>query len=584
MTNSIPEIGNTSDVIFIIGSNTGECHPLVARQVILARERGAELIVADPRKTDIARNATLFLSTPPGYNIPLINGMINVIISENLHNHEFIEKHTEGFAGVAEAVREYTPERVEAMCGIPTRDIVRAARLYARARAAVVLYAMGVTQHTHGTASVASLANLVAITGQIGRPGAGICPLRGQNNVQGACDMGALPGTYPAYAPVTDEVVATRYEKAWGVPLSRKPGLKVTEVPKAIQKGQVRALCVFGENPLMSDPDSAELRKELAHLDLLVVMDIFMTETARLADVVFPAAGWAEKTGTFSNTERRVQLVRKAVDAPGLAMPDWWIFSQLAKRLGYSGMEYSGTDAIWDEMRGLAPASFGGITHERLNTRPGLCWPCPDEHHPGTPILHRDGKFVRAGNKAQLVPVFFDPETLPEHRGTGMKNRLLGRIAEHADKEYPFVLTTGRRVYHYHTGTMTRKSPVLDRIGPEELVEVNAVDAAQLGIINGDYITLATRRGRVTARAWVTDRIRRGVLFATFHFWEACCNELTGAGAVDPVSGIPEFKVSAVAVSRSTEEEHALALEQTRATCHVSLERSGTASVTTSPV
>ncbi|WP_035693399.1 formate dehydrogenase subunit alpha [Azospirillum halopraeferens] len=577
MTNSIAELGEITDVIFIIGSNTAECHPLIARHVVKAQQRGAKLIVADPRMTEMASKADLWIRTPLGHNIPLTNGMLHVIIKEKLYKPDFVKQHAVGFDDVVRAVEDFSPEAVERMSGIPAKQIVEAARLYAGAGNAAILYAMGVTQFSHGTANVASLSNLAVVTGQIGRPGAGVCPLRGQNNVQGACDLGGLPHVYPGYRPVTDPAVRTHFEQAWGASLSNRVGLKVTEVPHAIEQGKIRALVLFGENPLLSDPDSGELRHALDKLDLLVVADLFMTETARFADYVLPAAGWAEKDGTFTNTERRIQRVRPAVKPPGEARPDWWTFARLGTRMGYTGMGWQTAGEVWDEVRRVVPATFGGISYARIDKQDGLCWPCPDEAHPGTPILHRDGTFMRAGGQALLKAVLFDPKTLPEEKAKQFEAPLAGRIAEHPDAEYPFLLTTGRRVYHYHTGTMTRKSPLLDQIAPEELIELNPEDATALKVANRDFIKITTRRGHIVARAWVTERVPPKTVFGTFHFWEASSNELTSGDTLDPVCGIPEFKISAARVEKSSPAEAAKWLETIRDAYRVSLERATTA-------
>lgn len=550
MTNSIPEIGEKAEVIFVIGSNTAECHPLIARQILKAKERGAKLIVADPRFTEMANKADIWLRVPVGYNIPLLNGMLHVIIKERLFDTSFVAEHTEGFEYVASAVEGYTPAYVASLTGIPERDLIEAARLYARARAASIIYCMGVTQFSFGTASVVAISNLAAVTGNLGRPGTGVNPLRGQNNVQGACDMGCLPNFLPGYLNVEDEKNRARFEKEWEVKLPAKPGIKISEVPDAILDGKIRALYVFGENPVISDPDSNHFCHALEKLDFLVVQDIFLTETARMADVVLPAACWGEKDGTFTNTERRVQRVRKAVEPPGGALPDWQIFGELARFFGYHKMNYLHPKEIWDEVRRLVPEKFGGITYQRLDQERGISWPCPDEKHPGTPILYVGGKFATPSGKVQLRPVLFDLGQTPEEKDASILNHsLTGGLAELPDEEFPFVLTTGRRVYHYHTGTMTRRCELLDRLGPEQVVEINPADAARLGIADGDYVRLSTRRGSIAAIAWVTDRIPEKTVFTTFHFWEANVNELTNR-APDPVAGIPEIKAAAVRVEK----------------------------------
>lgn len=565
MTNSIAEISTYSDVIFIIGSNTAECHPLVARHVLKAKERGAKLIVADPRLTEMANKADIWLRVPVGYNIPLINGMLHLIIKEGLVKKDFIQKHAEGIDELVRAVEQYTPAYVEELTGIPQRDLIEAARLYGRAQAAMILYCMGVTQFSHGTGNVVSLSNLAVVTGNLGRPGTGVCPLRGQNNVQGACDMGGLPDVLPGYLNVTREEWRRRFEKEWKVKLPSKPGIRIPEVPEAILEGKIRALYIFGENPIMSDPDSDHLRHALEHLDLLVVQDIFLTETARLADVVLPAASWAEKDGTFTNTERRVQRVRKAVDLPGEARPDWQIFGMLAQKMGYMGLNYSNSQEIWDEVRRLVPEKFGGISYARLESVRGITWPCPQEEHPGTPILYEGGKFLTPSGKARLYPVIFYAKAsngASKEKAKAGNQVIVGTIAEFPDEEYPFILTNGRRVYHYHTGTMTRKSWLLDQIGPNELVEINPQDARKMGINDGDFVKVSTRRGYVAVRAWVTERVPEGTIFMTFHYWEACCNELTNT-ANDAICSTPEFKLAAARMDKiSPEEARAIYLEK----------------------
>jgi formate dehydrogenase alpha subunit len=552
MSISIPELGDVSDLIFIIGSNTAECHPLIAKHVLKAKERGARLIVADPRMTEMANKAHLWLRVPLGHDIPLLNAMMHVIIKENLHKADFIREHANGFEALTQAVDDYSPERVARMTGIPAADIIAAGRAYATAKAAATLYAMGVTQFSCGTGNVASVANLAVITGQIGRPGAGVCPLRGQSNVQGAGDMGALPNVFPGGAPVTSGPARARFEEAWKVQLPPHAGLQITEVPNAIDAGKVRAIIIDGENPMMSDPNTEHFANALEKLDLLVVADLFMSETARRAHIVLPAAGWGEKDGTFTNTERRVQRLRAAVTAPGEAKPDWWMFKALADRLGYSGMTYQRPEDIWDEIRRLAPEHYAGMSYERLDKLPGLWWPCPSEDHPGTPVLHVGGVFETPSGKAELKPVLFHPVSVPEEERKAFESPIIGHIAERPDTDYPFMLTTGRRVHHYHTGTMTRRAPVLEQIAPEELIELNPQDAKTLNVADGDYIKVSTRRGAVVAKAWLTERVPPGVVFSTFHYWEAATNEETSAENLDPYCGIPEYKISAAQVTKSS--------------------------------
>lgn len=536
MTNSLPEIGSLTEAIFIIGSNTAECHPLAARQVLKARDRGAKLIVADPRRTEMAARADIWLRVPVGRNLPVINGMLHVIIRDGLVDASRVGSRASGFEALAEAVSLWTPSRVEELTGVPAADLEAAARAYATAATAAILYGMGVTQFVHGTDSVMALANLAVITGQIGRPGAGLFPLRGQNNVQGACDMGCLPDVLPGYLSVSDPSARRRCRRQWGVEPPAGRGLRATETADAILHGEITALYVFGENPVLSEPDAGRFREALARLELLVVQDIFLTETARLATVVLPAAGAAEKDGTFTNTERRVQRVRAAVPPPGDARPDWRIFTVLAEKMGCASLSYRSAEEIWDEVRRLVPEKFGGISYRRLDSPSGLIWPCPDESHPGTPVLYEGGVFPTPSGKALLHPV--------PHQASSP-----GGVVEKPDDDYPLVLTTGRRVYHYHTGTMTRKEWVLNQMGPEELVEINLRDAGRTGVTDGGLVRVSTRRASVAARAWVTERVPPGTVFMTFHFWEACANELTGR-ARDPVSGVIEAKACAARVER----------------------------------
>ena len=525
MTNSIGEIQN-ADCIFVIGSNTTENHPVIALQVKAAvRHNGAKLIVADPRRIELADYAHLWLSQKPGTDVALINGMIHAILSRGWQNQAFIEERTEGFDALAESVKEYTPEAVEKITGVPAADIVEAARFYAQSSNSSILYAMGITQHVTGTNNVLALANLAMAAGQIGKPFSGVNPLRGQNNVQGACDMGGLPNVYPGYQRVDDEALRKKFEKAWGVSLSPKPGVTLMEMMQGVADGKVKALFILGENPLLSDPNSNKVKEELKHLALLVVQDIFLSETAELAHVVLPGVSFAEKDGTFTNTERRVQRVRQAIEPLGKARPDWQIICDLSSRLGYP-MKYGSPAEIMEEVASLTP-SYGGIRYHRLEGL-GLQWPCPSPDHPGTPFLHKD-KFSRGKGKFHVVPYVPAPE-LP-------------------NEEYPFLLTTGRVLYHYHT-LVTRKSKGLSEIYPEGVIEINPEDAVRLGIQpDNGLVEVASRRGKVKVKAKVSDRLPPGVVFMTFHFKEAAANLLT-LDALDPVAKIPEFKVCAVKIQK----------------------------------
>jgi formate dehydrogenase alpha subunit len=524
MTNSISDIANDAQCYFVIGSNTTEQHPVIGiklRQAV--RKRGAVLIVADPRRIDLCDYATLYLPLRPGTDIALLNGLMHVLINEELYDHGFVATRTECFEDLREAVEKYTPERVAEITGVPAEDIVRAARLMAEHRPGALLYAMGITQHTVGTSNVMSCANLQMLLGNMGVAGGGVNPLRGQNNVQGACDMGGLPNVYSGYQKVVDPQIQAKFEEAWGVPLSGQLGLTVTEMMNAAAEAKVRAIYVMGEDPMMSDPDLNHVRECLEKAEFVVVQDIFPTETTALADVVLPGVAFAEKDGTFTNSERRVQLVRGALASPGEARQDWEILCDVATRIGYP-MHYESTAEIMEEIASVTPI-YGGMRHERLGTV-GLQWPCPNVEHEGTPVLHV-GKFSRG------LGHFVAAEHLPAD--------------ELPDEDYPLVLTTGRVLYHWHGGEMTRRSAGLDAIYPEAKVELNPDDAQKLGVADGERIRVASRRGEVVAQAWVTERTQPGVVFLAFHFAEAAANLLTNA-ALDPVSKIPEYKVCAVKV------------------------------------
>ena len=522
MTNSIDDL-ETSDCFLIIGSNTTECHPIIGSAIKRATSRGAKLIVADPRCIELTEFADIHLRQKSGTDVALINAMMHVILAEGLEDKAFIAERTEGLAELAEAVQSYTPEMAEKITGAGAADIAAAARAYATAPAAAIVYSMGITQHTTGTDNVLSLANLAMLTGNIGRPGTGVNPLRGQNNVQGACDMGALPNVLPGYQAVSDAQVRAKFAAGWGGQLPEKPGLTVVEMINAAADGQLKCLYVMGENPMISDPDTNHVAEALRALDLLVVQDIFLTETAELADVVLPAAAAAEKDGTFTNTERRVQRIRQAVEPPGQARADWEIICRIAQRMGCP-VSYPSVAAIQDEIASLTPI-YGGITYDRLERRP-LQWPCPTSEHPGTPILHSE-LFTRGKGKfhpAQFVPA----RELP-------------------DAEYPLLLSTGRLLEHFHTGSMSRRSEVLDDIVPCGAIEVHPEDAAKLGVADGKQVSVESRRGRIEIAARVTDRVSPGSVFLAFHFSEAPANRLTIA-ALDPVAKIPEFKVCAVRI------------------------------------
>lgn len=522
MTNSNWEFEH-SEAIFIIGSNTTEAHPVIGAVVERGRQAGATLIVADPRETEMARRADIFMQQTPGTDVALLNAMMHVIVKEELEDRAFIEQRTEGYTEVADLVaEEYSPQRAEQITGVPAEKIIAAARAFARAGRGAILYSMGITQHVTGVDNVRSIANLAMMTGNIGRYGTGVNPLRGQSNVQGSCDMGCLPGNLPGYQLVADPGHRAKFEKAWGVELSPQPGLTLTEMMKGAGGGKIKAMYIMGENPMVSDPDINHVREALDGLDFLVVQDIFLTETAQLADVVLPAAAYAEKDGTFTNTERRVQLVRQAVRAPGESKADWRILSDLLGRLGHP-VSYGSPAEIMDEIAGLTPI-YGGVSHERLASGEGLQWPCPDSSHPGTPILHRE-RFSRG--LGQFGAIHYQP------------------AAEQVDGEYPVILTTGRMLYHFHTGTMTRRAAGLDAAVPKGYIEVNGQDAAGLGLADGQKVRVTSRRGSIVTAARVVPTLRPGVTFMPFHFAEGAANVLTNT-ALDPVAKIPELKVCAV--------------------------------------
>jgi formate dehydrogenase alpha subunit len=527
MTNTIADI-EQADVILITGSNTSENHPVISSVVKRAvRSKGKQLIVIDPRRIPMTRHAVRWLRPNVGTDVAWINGLMQVIIAEGLYNKAFVEARTTGFDALKQAVAPYTPEHVAQITGIPPAELMAAARLYAQAERASILYCMGITQHTTGTDNVKSLANLAMLCGHIGRPGTGVNPLRGQNNVQGACDMGGLPDVFSGYQKVADAQARARMEQAWGVSgLSATPGLKVTQMLPAAHAGTIKALYIIGENPLVSDADLNHAEKSLRALDFLVVQDIFLTETAQLAHVVLPSACFAEKEGTFSNTERRVQRVRKAVEPPGEAREDWRIVGEISDRMGHP-MAYAGPQEIMDEIRRVTP-SYAGIRYDRIEAQ-GIHWPCPNEEHPGTPILHRE-QFT--SGKGTFHAIEFIPP------------------AEMVDADYPLYLTTGRLLYHYHTGTMTMKTGGLNEIAPACFAEIAAEDARALGLEDGAPVRVSSRRGSIQAQVKVSPKAVRGTVFLPFHYAAAAANRLTNA-ALDPVCGIPEFKVCAVRLAKA---------------------------------
>ena len=530
MTNSFDDIVDDAQSYLIIGSNTTVNHPVLGMRMRQAiKERNVPLVVCDPRRIPIAELATLHIRHRPGTDIALLNGIMHVLIAEELYDSAFVESRTEDFDVLREVVASYTPERAGEICNVRAASIREAAHILAAHRPGAMLYAMGITQHSSGHGNVMSCANLQMLLGNMGVAGGGVNPLRGQANVQGACDMGGLPNFYPGYQRVDVESSRQKFEDAWGVGLSPDVGLTVIEMMNGAGSGRVRGLYLIGENSVLSDPDANHVRGCLQNLDFLVVQDAFLTETAQLADVVLPAAVSAEKDGTFTNSERRVQRVRKAVSAPGEARQDWAIVSEIARRMGYAELTYRSAEDIFDEMASLTPV-YGGLRWERLSAR-GIQWPCPAEDHSGTRVLHV-GKFSRG--LGRFMPVEWQPP------------------AEEPDSEYPLLFTTGRVLYHYHTGTLTRRSKGLNTLYPAPVVEINPRDAEMLGIQDGDRVRVASRRGEVFAKAQVAPVTEPGVVFMAFHFAEAAANKLTNA-ALDPTAKIPEYKVCAVKVEPANE-------------------------------
>ena len=524
MTNSIPEIEN-NDVIFVIGSNTTETHPIVGLKMKKAVRNGAKIIVADPRKIDLVRFSDVWIQHKAGTDVALLNSIMHVLFKERLIDKEFILVRTEGFNEFKESLGKYTPEYAEKITGVPKQKIIDAALLYGRAQRPAIYYTMGITQHSHGTENVYAIANLALMTGNLGMESTGVNPLRGQNNVQGATDMGCIQNLYTGYQRVDMPAVRTKFEEAWKAKLSDKPGLTATEMTGAALDGRLKALYVMGENPVMSDPDMNHTVKALKNLDFFVVQDIFMTETAALADVVLPAASFAEKEGTFTNTERRVQRVRKAINPPGDAREDLWIISELSRRLDLV-MKYNFVEEVFHEIGNVWQA-VKGITYGRIDKH-GIQWPCPTLDHPGTPYLFKGG-FPKG--KA----VF----TVVEYR----------RSQELPDEEYPFLLSTGRQLFQYHTGSMTRRVDALNAVAPEAYVELHPEDAERLGITEGQAVKVSSRRGEIEIKAQISEKPSKGMVFIPFHYREAAANVLTNT-ALDPVCKIPELKVCAVKVEK----------------------------------
>lgn len=540
MSNTAAEVIK-NDVFILTGSNTTENHPIIALQMKTAiLKHGARLIVVDPRRIEMVNYAALWLAQKPGTDVPVFSAMAHVILKEKLYNRAFVAQRTEGFEEFARSMEKFTPEYAESISGVERGLIVEAARLYAAAENAAIYWSLGIPEHSHGTANALSLINLALLTGHIGREGNGLNPLRGQNNVQGASDSGAMPWHYPGYQRVDDEDNARKFEQGWNVEpggLNRQPGLTTTEILGAVQPGGVRSLYVMGENPMMSEPNLNHTRRQMEKLEFLVVQDLFINETGAFADVFLPAASWAEKDGTFTNTDRRVQRVRRAIPPVGQARPDWQIICALAKRIeqrlerpGSAGWEYGHPSEVLEEMGRLVP-EYAGVKYARID-QVGLQTPVLDDQHPGTPFLFAE-RFPRGRGK--LHPLEYSPS------------------AEMADADYPFILTTGRVLEHWHGGTITRHS-WLDDLWPEALVEIHPADAARLGVADAHAVRVTSRRGTIVLRARVTKKSVSGVVFIPFHFAEAAANLLT-IDVLDPQAKIPEYKVCAVRITPAGENE-----------------------------
>jgi formate dehydrogenase major subunit len=524
MTNSIGEVeGN--DLLFVIGSNATEAHPIIGNKMKRAVRNGKKLIVIDPRRTELADYATYFVQLNPGTDVILINGLMNIIIENNWQAADYIRERCEGYEALAENVKKYPADYVSRMTGVSEEMLYEVAKLYAATEKAGIFYTLGITEHSHGTDNVMSLGNLAMITGHVGIENAGVNPMRGQNNVQGACDMGALPNSFPGYKNVFDPAASEFFKKAWGVEkLDDKVGYKIPEMFDAAIEGKLKGMYIMGEDPVLTDPDAHHVKHALESLDILVVQDLFMSKTAELADVFLPATCYAEKEGTFTNTERRVQRVRKAVDAPGECRLDWQIVQDIANRISDYKFEFKSAEDIWNEHRKVAPG-FAGISYERIDNA-GIQWPCPTTSHPGTMVLHK-GTFTRGLGNLQVI----------DYRPS----------AEVPDEKYPMLLNTGRMLYHYNI--TTRFSKRLDALRPYELAQINPYDAARLDLKEEDEIRVTSRRGSVVTRVTITDRVQPGTLFMTFHYWESPVNELT-SDATDPITKTGEYKVAAIKVEK----------------------------------
>ncbi len=524
MTNSLPELAQAK-CIFIIGSNTTENHPIAAKWIFRGKANGAKIIVADPRWIQMSDQADIAVQQRLGSDVALINGLMHIILKEGWQDKAYVEERTEGFEAMAAKLEEYPPDKVAKITGIPAANLRAMAEMFAKTKPASIVYCMGITQHTTGVDNVKSLANLAMLTGNVGVASGGVNPLRGQNNVQGACDMGGLPNVFTGYQPVADETANKKFSEAWGRPLPNKPGLTILEMFNGIEQGKIKAIYVVGENPMVTDPDLHHVEHVLKELEVFIVQDIFMTQTAKFATVVLPGTSFAEKDGTFSNTERRVNLVRQAVKPVGNSRPDWQIVQDLSTRMGYP-MNFASPEAIFEEIKKLTP-SYAGMTYKRLEEK-GLQWPCPTPEHPGTVFLHKD-RFSRG--LGMFAAIDYKPP------------------AEEPDADYPLFLTTGRTFVHYHSGSMTRVSPTLHREQETGYIEISPTDAKEIGVKDGERVKVSSRRGEIQIKTKISRKVNRGTVFIPFHFAEAAANILTNP-VYDPVAKIPEYKACAVKVEK----------------------------------
>ncbi|MDP3065796.1 MAG: formate dehydrogenase subunit alpha [Methanobacteriaceae archaeon] len=530
MSNSIDEIPN-AECLFLIGTNPTDSYPVLSMRIMDAVKNGAKIIVADPRNIDIARYANITIRHNPGTDVVLIMGMIRVIVDENLMDIEFIQERCENYDELLKSLEKFDLETVEEITGVGPENITEAARLYATTEPAAIFYSLGITEHSHGTDNVFALSNLALITGNFGKPYAGVNPIRGQNNVQGSCDMGCLPDIYPGYQKVTDPEAQKKFEKAWNSELSPNGGLKMPEMMEAARKGEVKAMYIMGENPALSEPDCSNIVRALESTEFLIVQDLFMTETAIKADMVLPGASFAEKEGTFANADRRVQRVRQAVKPVGESKPDWQIIAKIAQKMGDDGFDYGSSEDVAAEIASLAPI-YGGMLYSCLE-EDSKQWPCYHEEHEGTPILHRD-QFSTENGKAKFIPLSYRPP------------------AELPDEEYPLVLTTGRRIFHYHTSTMTGATKGLKELYDRDPVEISPEDAQKIGLNEGDWVWVISRRGKIKSLVEITERSPLGLVFMAFHSEDTKTNIITSP-ACDPVTKTPEFKYCVVRIEKCTE-------------------------------